>query len=294
MVARSLTIVILTAWLCLYLRPYSLLHSSKELVNATSALLPQHYGDLVQQWQLSYFMLKSATNAAILSVALASFLLIASIGWSMVSPLRLAILVLLSVIPVSHTLIGVYLSSTIMTADFCAAPANATATLLHPTPAVSYYLACPANATSPLIAPAVSVANDTMRVATLQHTLERYAKDHGAVGERMQREFLDPIGKSIESIDATLASFKETQACHATAQSYVHAVSAFCEYGMLGFFSMWVHQLLLCLFLFVGVITSVLVYERVHMRELRMDVRYQLLSTYEDDDGEQHVYLSAD
>lgn len=272
----------------------SLLHSSKDLVNTTDTLLPKHYGDLVEQWQFSYFMLKSATNAAILSVALSSFLLISSIGWSMVSPLRLAILVILSVIPVSHTLIGVYLSSTIMTSDFCAAPMNATATLLHPNAAVSYYLECPANTSSPLVAPAVGVYDDVKRVDALQKELEIYAKKHGGdVGKRMKSEFLDPIGVQIQAIDKFLASFNETQTCDATAHSYQHAVSAFCEYGMLGFFSMWVHQILLCIFLFVGVITSVLVYERVHIRELRMDVRYQLLSTYEDDNME-HVYLSAD
>lgn len=270
-----------------------MLHSSKDLVNTTDTLLPKHYGDLVEQWQFSYFMLKSATNAAILSVALSSFLLISSIGWSMVSPLRLAILVILSVIPVSHTLIGVYLSSTIMTSDFCAAPMNATATLLHPNAVVSYYLECPANTSSPLIAPADGVYDDMKRVDALQKELEIYAKKHGDIGKRMKSEFLDPIGVQIQLIDKFLAAFNETQACDTTTHSYQHAVSAFCEYGMLGFFSMWVHQILLCIFLFVGIITSVLVYERVHIRELRMDVRYQLLSTYEDDNME-HVYLSSD
>jgi hypothetical protein len=38
---------------------------------------------------------------------------------------------------------------------------------------------------------------------------------------------------------------------------------------------------------------TVLVYERVHIREIRMDVRYQLVSSYEEDDVE-HVYLSSD
>lgn len=269
------------------------MHSSKELVNATAAQLPSHYGDMVQQWHFSYFMLKSATNAAILSVALSSFLLISSIGWSMVTPLRLALLVLLSVVPVSHTLIGVYLSSTILTADFCAAPGNATATLLRPNAAVTYFLECPANTSSPLIAPSMSVYDDTTRVSALQKQLESYADAHPDVGTRMKREFLDPIGAQIQSIDAFLASFNETQACNATARSYEHAVSAFCEFGMLGFFSMWVHQILLCVFLSVGVVTAVLAYERVHLRELRTDVRYQLLSSYEDDNVE-HVYLSAD
>lgn len=269
------------------------MHSSKELVNATDAQLPTYYGDMVAEWRMSYYLLKSSTNAAILSVALSSFLLISSIGWSMVTPLRLAILVLLSVVPVSHTLIGVYLSSTIMTSDFCAAPGNATATLLHPTAAVTYFLECQTNTSSPLLAPAGSVLEDATRVSTLQEQLEVYAGKHPAVGERMKREFLDPIGYQLASIDAFLAAYNEMQACNATARSYQHAVSAFCEYGMLGFFSMWVHQLLLCLFLFVGVVTSVLAYERVHVRETRTNAPYQLLSRYEDDNME-HVYLSAD
>jgi hypothetical protein len=270
-----------------------LLHSSKELVNKTDAMLPKHYGDMAKEWQFSYFMLKSATNAAILSVALSSVLLIASIGWSMVTPLRISILIILSVVPVSHTLIGVYLSSTIMTSDFCAAPMNATETLLHPNVAVSYYLECPANASSPLLAPASSVYDDAQLVGSLQKQLEIYADTHGEVGKRMKTEFLDPIGEQINSIDLFLASFHETQSCNETAHSYQHAVSAYCEYGMLGFFSMWVHQILLCIFLFIGVVTSVLVYERVHIREVRTDVRYHLLSSYEDDDME-HVYLSSE
>ncbi|TYZ64668.1 hypothetical protein PybrP1_006356 [[Pythium] brassicae (nom. inval.)] len=270
-----------------------LLHSSKELVNATDAQLPNDYGDMVTQWRVSYFMLKSATNAAILSVALSSFLLISSIGWSMVTPLRLSILILLSVIPVSHTLIGVYLSSTIMTSDFCAAPGNATATLLRPNAAVTYFLECRANASSPLLAPAASVFEDAKRVGALQQQLEVFAGKHPDVGVRMKSDFLDPIGDQLESIDTFLAAYNKTQACNATARSYEHAVGAFCEYGMLGFFSMWVHQILLCLFLFVGVVASVLAYERVHIREIRTNVQYQLLSSYEDDNME-HVYLSAD
>uniref|UniRef100_K3WTZ9 Uncharacterized protein n=1 Tax=Globisporangium ultimum (strain ATCC 200006 / CBS 805.95 / DAOM BR144) TaxID=431595 RepID=K3WTZ9_GLOUD len=270
-----------------------LMHSSKELVNKTDTMLPKYYRDMADEWQFSYFMLKSSTNAAILSVALASFLLISSVGWSMVTPLRISILVILSVVPVSHTLIGVYLSSTIMTSDFCAAPMNATVSLLHPNAAVSYYLECPKNVVSPLIAPASSVYDDTKVVTSLQKELETYADKHGDVGKRMKTEFLDPIGKQIKAIDQFLVAFNGTQSCNETARSYQHAVSAYCEYGMLGFFSMWVHQILLCIFLFIGVVTSVLVYERVHIREIRMDARYQMLSTYEDDNME-HVYLSSD
>ena len=63
---------------------------------------------------------------------------------------------------------------------------------------------------------------------------------------------------------------------------------------MLGFFSMWVHQLLLCQILVACVVVSVLVYERVYAREVCLDdMRYHLVSSYEEDDME-HVYLSPE
>jgi protein tweety len=277
----------------LSIRALQLTHVAKELSNATTSLLPHDYAALAHDWQFSYFMLKSTTNAAILAVALASFLSISSIGWSMVSPLRLSIFVILSVVPISHTLIGVYLSSTILTADFCAAPLNSTRTLLHTTPTVDYYLECPANVASPLMAYASSVGETTEFVASLQKELEDYALQHGETGLRMKREFLDPIGKQLAHVDSSLVGFAATQACDFVAGNVTRAMDAYCEFGMVGFFSMWVHQMILCLILFVSVVTTVIVYERVHIREAQHEMRYQLLSTYEDEDVE-HVYLSSD
>jgi uncharacterized membrane protein len=109
----------------------------------------------------------------------------------------------------------------------------------------------------------------------------------------MKTAFLDPIGKQLDSVDNLLADFEAAQACKNVSSAFAYAATTYCEYGMLGFFSMWVHQILLCLILFVCVVVTVLVYERVHIREIRMDVRYQLVSSYEEDDVE-HVYLSSD
>ncbi|KAH7488782.1 uncharacterized protein KRP23_2727 [Phytophthora ramorum] len=270
-----------------------LVHAVKDLWNQTDALLPKNYSDLAKEWQFSYFVLKSSTNGAILAVALASFLSIASVGWAMVSPLRVSILVILSVVPISHTLIGAYLSSTIMTADFCAAPMNNTLELVGSTPIASYYVECPVNASLPFAAATASVQQSALAVSTLQKELEDYAAHHGDVGLRMKEEFLDPIGKQLESVDSQLSAFVASQACKNVSSAFEYAATTYCEYGMLGFFSMWVHQILLCLVLFVCVVVSVLVYERVHIREIRMDVRYQLVSSYEEDDME-HVYLSSD
>ncbi|KAG7401780.1 hypothetical protein PHYBOEH_011069 [Phytophthora boehmeriae] len=269
-----------------------LLHASKELWNQTDALLPQNYSDIAKEWEFSYFVLKSSTNGAILAVALASFLSIASVGWALVSPLRVSILVILSVVPISHTLIGVYLASTIMTADFCAAPMNSTLELLDSTPIVNYYVECPANASLPFHYYTASVQQSSNKVSTLQKELEDYASRHGEVGLRM-KEYLDPIGTQLNSIDSKLTEIADLQTCQNVSSAFQFAATTYCEYGMLGFFSMWVHQIMLCFILFVSVVVCVLVYERVHIRELRLHVRYQLVSSYEEDDME-HAYLSAD
>ncbi|KAG6948826.1 hypothetical protein JG688_00014921 [Phytophthora aleatoria] len=270
-----------------------LVHASKELWNQTDALLPKNYSDIAKEWEFSYFVLKSSTNGAILAVSLASFLSIASVGWAMVSPLRVSILVILSVVPISHTLIGAYLSSTIMTADFCAAPLNNTLELIGTTPVANYYVECPANASLPFADAMASVQQTAAEVTALQQELERSASRQGPTGQRMKREFLDPIGKQLDSVDNLMTEFAASQTCKNVSRAFEYAATTYCEYGMLGFFSMWVHQILLCLILFVCVVVSVLVYERVHIREIRQDVRYQLLSSYEEDDME-HVYLSSD
>ncbi|KAG2511729.1 hypothetical protein BBO99_00007659 [Phytophthora kernoviae] len=269
-----------------------LLHASKELWNQTDTLLPKNYSDIAKEWEFSYFALKSSTNGAILAVALASFLSIASVGWALVAPLRVSILVILSVVPISHTLIGVYLASTIMTADFCAAPMNSTLELLGSTPIMNYYVECPANASLPFHDYTTSVQQSVHKVATLQKELEDYASHHGDVGLRM-KEFLNPIGTQLNSISSQLTEFADLQTCQNVSSAFAYATTTYCEYGMLGFFSMWVHQIMLCFILFVSIVVCVLVYERVHIRELRLDVRYQLVSSYEEDDME-HAYLSSD
>ncbi|KAI9986245.1 hypothetical protein PInf_025166 [Phytophthora infestans] len=270
-----------------------LVHASKELTNLTDALLPKNYSDIAKEWEFSYFVLKSSTNGAILAVALASFLSIASVGWAMVSPLRVSILVILSAVPISHTLIGAYLSSTIMTADFCAAPMNNTLQLIGATPVVAYYVECPANASLPFTDAVVSVQQTAEEVTMIQQELERKAAHQGETGQRMKREFLDPIGTQLSDVNKMMTEFVASQTCKNVSRAFEYAATTYCEFGMLGFFSMWVHQILLCLLLFVSVVVSVLVYERVHIREIRQDVRYQLLSSYEEDDVE-HVYLSSD
>jgi len=271
-----------------------LLHSAKDLANQTSALLPANYADMAREWELSYFMLKASTNGAILAVALASFLSISSIGWSMVAPLRLSVIVILSIVPISHTLIGAYLAATMMTADFCVAPLNSTLTLLDATSVVEYYVACPANVTDlPFADASADFLSEHHVVSSLQQELEHYAELHGDTGARMKRDYLDPIGAELKTMAAHAEQFKVAQTCRDVSHTLARAAEKYCVYGMIGFFSMWGHQILLCAVLFVCVVASVLVYERVHIRELRLDVRYQLLSSYEEDDVE-HVYLSAD
>lgn len=211
----------------------------------------------------------------------------------MVSPLRVSILVILSAVPISHTLIGAYLSSTIMTADFCAAPMNNTLQLIGATPVVAYYVECPANASLPFTDAVVSVQQTAEEVTMIQQELERKAAHQGETGQRMKREFLDPIGTQLSDVNKMMTEFVASQTCKNVSRAFEYAATTYCEFGMLGFFSMWVHQILLCLLLFVSVVVSVLVYERVHIREIRQDVRYQLLSSYEEDDVE-HVYLSSD
>lgn len=271
-----------------------LLHLAKDLSNQTHALLPANYSDMAREWEMSYFMLKSTTNGAILAVALASFLSISSIGWAMVAPLRFSVIVILSIVPISHTLIGAYLAATMMTADFCAAPLNSTLTLLDATPVVEYYVACPANVTDlPFADASADFLAEQRIVSSLQQELEYYAEHHGDTGARMKRDFLDPIGVELKAMDEYAESFKAAQSCRNVSHTLARAAEKYCVYGMIGFFSMWGHQILLCVVLFVCVVASVLVYERVHIRELRLDVRYQLLSSYEEDDVE-HVYLSSD
>jgi hypothetical protein len=229
----------------------------------------------------------------ILCVAVSSFVSISAIGWSLMLPLRFSILVLLSVVPISHILIGVYLSSTLMTADFCAAPMNSTMSLFNNNSAVSYFMACQPNVSSPFNEPTAYVAENLNTSIHLQQQLEKYAMEHGAVGQRMKKDFLDPIGSSLQHIEKLLDQFDTVQNCSEISHARQKAEDAVCVYGILGLFSMWVHQILLCLLLFVGVVSTVLVYERVLERELRLDMRYQLLSSYEEDDME-HIYLTPE
>lgn len=269
-------------------------HSVKALASQTGSLLPANYSDMAREWELDYFMLKSTTNGAILAVALASFLSIASIGWAMVAPLRFSVIVILSVVPISHTLIGAYLAATMMTADFCAAPLNSTLTLLDATPTVEYYISCPANVTAlPFADATADIVTHQGVVSSLHLEFEHYAESHGAVGVRMKKEFLDPIRTQLQAINSSIEAFEVAQSCKNVSHTLAHAAQRYCEYGMIGFFSMWGHQILLCIALFVCVVATVIVYERVHIREIQNDMRYQLLSSYEEDDME-HVYLSSD
>ncbi|CAI5713417.1 unnamed protein product [Hyaloperonospora brassicae] len=271
-----------------------LVHASKDLWNQSDAMLPTDFSDMASDWEASYFLLEASTNGAILAVVLASFLSIASVGWAMVSPLRLSILVILSVVPISHTLVGAYLSSTVMVADFCAAPMNSTLELVGATPVASYYIECPGNASLPFADAVASVRETGGKAAAIQQELERRASRQGDVGRRMKKEFLDPIGDQLEHVDDLLNEFVALQACTNTSSAFAYAATTLCEYGMLGFFSMWVHQLLLCQILVACVVVSVLVYERVCAREVCLDDRrYHLVSSYEED-GMEHVYLSPE
>lgn len=254
--------------------------------------VPKNISRMAETWEKSYFMVQGTTNFVILSVVFATLLSVASIGWSMLSPLRLSVLLMMTLVPISHTLIGLYFSSTLLTADFCAYPVENSLALFHNTTVSDYFLICE-NSTQPFAETTSNLVKSLENVASIESSLSEYAKNHNRTGSVMLKEFLYPIEKMIHQVKEGIHSFTQNQECHTIASQRTHAVAAFCDYGITGLFSMWIHQIILCVFLFIGVALTVLIYERVQWRELSLHQNYQLLSTYEEDNTE-HIYLSSD
>lgn len=269
-----------------------LVHTSKELVDSTH-VLPTNISSAATEFEKTYFLVKAATNTAIMVVVFSSFLSMAAIGWSMVLPLRFAVLLLMAIVPVSHTLIGTYLSSSMMTADFCAAPYQSTLMLFPQNTTTEYYVRCPTNMSSPFVEPMQQMQDEIAKVEALHTQVTKFANEHGDLGHQMEVKFLLPMKNQLSKVHQQMQAFNASQSCFETSVAYHRATNSFCEYGMVGVFSMWVHQMMLCLMLFIAVLVTALVYERVLLRELRSDVRYHLISSYEEGDVD-HVYMPSD
>ncbi|RHY72897.1 hypothetical protein DYB30_008108 [Aphanomyces astaci] len=221
------------------------------------------------------------------------FLAISAIGWSMSSALRMAVFLILVVIPSSHGLFGIYLSNSIESADFCVAPAANTMTLFHNDSAVQYFVECPANTT--LFGPTMSNFHASVHDASaIEELLQKFATTLPEdTRKRLQVGYLDPIADQLAALAALEASYYSVSACAPMSQSHKDVVQTWCTNGILGMFTLWVHQVALCAMLFLSVIALVTVFEQVRAKEERVEMQYHLLSTYEEDNIE-HLYMSPE
>ncbi|RHX99597.1 hypothetical protein DYB36_005765 [Aphanomyces astaci] len=221
------------------------------------------------------------------------FLAISAIGWSMSSALRMAVFLILVVIPSSHGLFGIYLSNSIESADFCVAPAANTMMLFHNDSAVQYFVECPANTT--LFGPTMSNFHASVHDASaIEELLQKFATTLPEdTRKRLQVGYLDPIADQLAALAALEASYYSVSACAPMSQSHKDVVQTWCTNGILGMFTLWVHQVALCAMLFLSVIALVAVFEQVRAKEERVEMQYHLLSTYEEDNIE-HLYMSPE
>ncbi|KAF0700025.1 Aste57867_9411 [Aphanomyces stellatus] len=270
-----------------------LVHITRELANATSAL-PKDLKHMGNDWEEKYFWMKSSTNGIILTMTLSCFLAISAIGWSMSSTLRLAIFLILVVIPSSHGLFGIYLSKSIEAADFCVAPvANTLALFPNDTATFQFFVECPANTT--LYGPTMAAFRASLADASATEAyLQSFAKTlPEETRKRLQVGYLDPIGDQLDSLASLATSFGVESACAPIAASHKDVVETWCTNGVLGLLTLWVHQVALCMMLFLSVIALVSVFEEVRAKEERVEMQYHLLSTYEEDNIE-HLYMSPE
>lgn len=265
---------------------------AKQLNNATHRL-PQNLLETAEKWESLVYWVKSSTNIAVFAVTIACLCAILAIGWSMTSSLRFALLIALIVIPISHGLIGVYLSSSIATADFCIAPASSTMKFLPHVPEIQYFITCPVNGTSPYHSILREFNASVENSKQFQAQLEKYAASQGERGRQMQTEYLDPIGFLLQATETFVTNYETQEDCGVTADIFKNAVSSFCEDGIIGEFSLWVHQIFLCMLLVVCMICLALVFEAVRAKDEQMEMQYNLLSTYDEEES-QHMYLSPE
>ncbi len=248
---------------------------------------------MAQLWEDEYFWMKSSTNGIILTIALSSLLAIAAIGWSMTFTLRIAIFLMLMIIPSSHGLLGIYLSNSIEGADYCVNPVTNSLKIFHNYSQMDYFVSCPANST--LFGPPWQTIHASLSKAlTLKRQLNDYAETlPEATRLHLQEAFLEPIGNQLGVLKAMEVSFANISDCATTKESHQEAAKTLCTYGILGMFSLWVHQLFLCLLLFLSVIALVSVYEDVRRKEDRIEMQYHFLASYEDDSME-HLYMTPE
>ncbi|RHY44560.1 hypothetical protein DYB38_011382 [Aphanomyces astaci] len=289
-VSRSFVVSVVVSLPFSYIR--RLVHISHSLANSTHGL-PSNFSHLANQWEEEYFWMKSSTNGIILTMTLACFLAISAIGWSMSSALRMAVFLILVVIPSSHGLFGIYLSNSIESADFCVAPAANTMMLFHNDSAVQYFVECPANTT--LFGPTMSNFHASVHDASaIEELLQKFATTLPEdTRKRLQVGYLDPIADQLAALAALEASYYSVSACAPMSQSHKDVVQTWCTNGILGMFTLWVHQVALCAMLFLSVIALVTVFEQVRAKEERVEMQYHLLSTYEEDNIE-HLYMSPE
>ncbi|OQR91018.1 hypothetical protein ACHHYP_05023 [Achlya hypogyna] len=269
-----------------------LTHGSAALLIDGQAL-PRNLSSIAYNWEAEYFWMKSSTNGIILSMALSCFLAIAAIGWSMSTSLRFAIFLALVIIPSAHALFGVYLSNAIEAADYCIAPSDNTLKLFHNDSSVQFFVECPSNTT--LFASEWTILNASLdRSVELQTSLNAYAKTLPAADrERLQNGYLDPIREQLGALARFQSRFAAASACGPVRARHTEAVLTWCTYGVLGLFSLWIHQMVLCVLLFLSVIALVAIYENVRAKEDRMEMQYHLLASYEDDNVE-HLYMTPE
>ncbi|KDO22505.1 hypothetical protein SPRG_11689 [Saprolegnia parasitica CBS 223.65] len=268
-------------------------HAGQALLEHGRAL-PSNLSSMAFNWEAEYFWIKSSTNGIILTMALSCFLAIAAIGWSMSGSLRFAIFLVLVIIPSSHALFGVYLSNSIEAADYCIAPSHNTLRLFRNDSGVAYFVECPSNAT--LYAPSWARMNASHDHAlALEATLADYAKTLPTMDrEKLQSMYLDPIHEQLKALSTLRARFATVSACTSTKALHTDVVDSWCTYGVLGLLSLWLHQVVLCVLLFISAVALVAVYENVRAKEDRLEMQYHLLSSYEDENHVEHLYMTPE
>ena len=97
----------------------------------------------------------------------------------------------------------------------------------------------------------------------------------------------------LSSIHQDVELVSNTASCTPIRAMFQHAVTSFCDDGVIGSFSLWVHQMALCILLMVCVICTASVWERAEARDARIDRQYQLLGSYEEDNVE-HIYMTPE
>lgn len=302
---------------------------SLELNDGLHALPTDVVKSKEREWKKVYAYLKQSTNGVITWLVMAGMLAIVAVGWSISSPIRWALILALWSIPMAYTLVGVYMSGAIAGADFCVQPENSTLSLFTPllnssleTELFKYYTLCPIrNGTTPTVFDAepldwtalasttkdshddaISSPFDPLLVKLHAHAvlvqkdinaLVSYGRDHPTYMPRMEKEYLLPMEAQLAVFQDALRVVENNHKCDAIKTELKKATDVFCTEGVIGTFSLWIHQMVLCLLVIMCIVCMASVWERVEARRQRMEVQYTLLGSYEGEDAD-HVYLSPE